>query len=707
MVTFGTNQASTIDSMLLPNNNQESDYQRLDANDSSADLANDSDAQNRDETVPDAVVNRVNFEIGLQSTLVGIAGAFVVYLYHPVISNSSNYVCGDWRTLRENKHYLDELSFYDLKASWAIGVLPAILIQIYNLVEYSLSSQWSERVFQSPVFKYPVFSQVSSFRAAIIRQSWHQILPDKTERLHWQQRWQMCRQDHMLRITACLLVTFPVVLGLVFKQDWARQPSVFTTIFNEAPESSPNDLSGWVERFFPELVSLKIINNLLPASVCWIAILLQYVVLKGVQALHVVSNGATALSQQKSYLWRGIDQASVTAIIAALWSLPFVTLYWLLMPIKGGGVEAYLAELVHEESHKDLFSVSLGYLSQSSRISHPYHGYCFNGGNNHTVPLTNVTDICVEGFNFTEYVDTKRYKYILDAMWGNVKMSYPWSASFDLTGIDPLGELISFVKDVSRDQIGVFPFENVGELTLLEEFIIYPVACLTMYLSALWFSVETKCRSHSAVMEWTEQRLLPLYRSMWNVIEVYKMPFFVILFTVFVMASNNLRNDDQSFDLHAQAINFWSAFEKLLPHALLLDPDYKHAAGFEVICINVWFIADLALVFWSFAAGYHFLTAKKDEQTVPNPITSSNNAALNSEQNPLNRIESHEMSPDGLSDARTTRDDSSCSENMKELVCRFFGCHDKVDDDLDQSLLDRSVSTISNSSLEGIIVAPK
>ena len=138
--------------MLLPNNNQENDYHRLDANESPAGSANTPDAQNHDEIVPAAVVNRVNFEIGLQSTLVGIAGAFVVYLYHPVISNSSNYVCGDWRTLRENKHYLDELSFYDLKASWAIGVLPAVLIQIYNLVEYSLSSQWCERVFQSLVF---------------------------------------------------------------------------------------------------------------------------------------------------------------------------------------------------------------------------------------------------------------------------------------------------------------------------------------------------------------------------------------------------------------------------------------------------------------------------------------------------------------------------------------------------------------------------
>ncbi|MBV53647.1 MAG: hypothetical protein CL816_06255 [Coxiellaceae bacterium] len=554
--------------------------------------------------------SRLCNEMLWQCGLYSLSGSYVAYYLWKVMDSPSDYLVADWSELHDHYHHLKVLSFIDLRASWCTGVLPSLMWQMISSLETLLYGDWFDpekidtNTYLGRCLKaIPVSWPLSQLRDFYTRYHWNRIIENPEQRALSQQNWLSYRRSHFLRIMATLLFSFPVLLCVVFSCSWANFHSNFTTILNDAPPDAPSSFSGWVYRFFPNLSSLKVINNLLPASVCWLSVLVLYSSLKVLDASYFLFHHQfdepidISVKNQRRF-FPAIEQAASTAIIISLlFFFPLITGVWLCSTSEGGGIEVYLNELIGGDSRHDLLALAFGWISQLPQVNHSNEPtLCFNQSVSFdTSPWTNLTSVCIESFDFSQYVKVTRWEYMYLAAWGEEKISEPWSASFAYRGIDTMGVEQAGVLDVSRDQINIFPFINLGEVTLIEEFGVYPIASILFYFSAALFLYS------QASLSWANQTVMPIYQSMVTAIDNYKLVYFVPAFFIMVVCSKCLGNGINHLNskLSPQAQNFWGVFYNLLDVCDIgYDPDWNNVAGFDAISVDVWFSADLLLVIW-------------------------------------------------------------------------------------------------------------
>ena len=585
-----------------------------------------------------AIGGRLCNEMLWQHVLYSLSSAYVGYQLWKVLSKPSDYLASDWNELRDNYHHLEILSFIDLRASWCTGVLPSLIWQIVSGFEEFLYGQWldpeqvDDNTYWGMCLKKLPISLLSSQRSSefeginsanrscgnvlstlgylmsssrnwYTRYHWNNVINNPDQRPVYQDHWLSYRRSHFLRIMATLLLAFPVLMCVVFSYPWANYHSNFTTILNDAPPDAPISFWGWVHRFFPDLSSLKVINNLLPASVCWLSVLLLYSSLKVLDASYFLLNYQSNKSidirvKNQGRFFPAIEQAASTAIVVSLvFFFPIITGVWLCSTSEAGGIEVYLKELIAGDDQHGFLALALGWISQLPQVHHSNEPtLCFNHSVSMDIsPWTNLTSVCIESFDFSQYVKVARWEYMFLAAWGEEKIPEPWSASFVYRGTDAMGIEQAGVLDVSRDQIGIFPFINLGEVTLIEEFGVYPIASILFYFSATLFL----CSKTS--VSWANQKVMPIYQSMVSAVDNYKLVFFVPAFFIMVVLSKCLGGDINNLNsqLSPQAENFWSVFVSLL--GVWKDPDWSNVAGFDAISIDVWFSADLLLVMWLIA----------------------------------------------------------------------------------------------------------
>ncbi|HAG61758.1 MAG TPA: hypothetical protein DCL40_02530, partial [Coxiellaceae bacterium] len=93
---------------------------------------------------------------------------------------------------------------------------------------------------------------------------------------------------------------------------------------------------------------------------------------------------------------------------------------------------------------------------------------------------------------------------------------------------------------------------NLGEVTLLEELGVYPIASVLFYLTAPVFKYS------SASLLWADQYVMPIYQRIVSAIDQYKLIFFVPAFFMMVVLSKCLGGDMDHLNsqLSPQAENF-------------------------------------------------------------------------------------------------------------------------------------------------------
>ncbi|MAR84117.1 MAG: hypothetical protein CMF55_04935, partial [Legionellales bacterium] len=541
-----------------------------------------------------AIGGRLSNEMLWQLVLYSLSGGYVGYHLWKVFNKPSDYLAADWNELRDNYHHLEILSFIDLRASWCTGVLPSLIWQIVSGFEEFLYGQWldlekvDDNTYWGMCLKRLPLSLVSPQRQSELeginqadqsygnvlstlgylmsssrnwytRYHWNNLINNPSQREVYQDEWLSYRRSHFLRIMATLLFAFPVLLCVVFSYPWANYASNFTTILNDAPPDAPSSFWGWVHRFFPDLSSLKVMNNLLPASICWMSVLWMYSTLKVVDAgyflLNYFAKGSIDIQQQaEGEIFPVIEQSASTALVGSLLLFIPVTALWLCSTTKGGGIEVYLGELINDDDRRDLLAVALGWIRQLPQVNHGAQPtLCFNQTVSFNLsPWTNLTHVCIESFEFSQYVDVTRGRDMYLAAWGETKLPVPWSASFVYQGMDALGVEQTGVWNVSRQQVGIFPFMNLGEVTLLEELGVYPIASVLFYLTAPVFKYS------SASLLWADQYVMPIYQRIVSAIDQYKLIFFVPAFFMMVVLSKCLGGDMDHLNsqLSPQAENF-------------------------------------------------------------------------------------------------------------------------------------------------------
>ncbi len=503
-----------------------------------------------------------------QALLFGGAFVFASIQLSNIVGSPSTYVASDYKSLRENYHDLEVLSFTVLQVSWTVGVLPLLSWQLYDCI-----------------------------RGA---RAWKAYIPNDELREQWQSDWKHYRQARFLEVFAALLAVFPIIVYAVFREPWANQVSRFTTVLHESPPQVVDWQSpgSFVDRFFPTLASSNVINNLLPASICWISILMSYAFMRAGDAFCFLSRHVD-IKQPSRPAARTLQRLAAMSVVTTLLVsfVPF-TAWWLCRKSEGGGIEVYLSRLMGEENQRDATALLAGWVSESHSASQYVNStLCFNMSHwplNITHP--NATQGCIEpgSFEFIQSVAIRRWEGVLYAAWGYSEMPVPWKATMNYTLKNTTSVILANTWEVSEDHIFVFPFINLGEFTLFEEFGAYTFAVLLFYVSVVYEGLVAAV-SHSGAVNpyyhaWCNDAM-DLYQKLMRVADDWKLWFIIPTFTVWVLGSKFLG------EVSDAPSHFWEVFNALIIPKVK-EPEWESVSAFDAIVVVVWFSADLLLTGW-------------------------------------------------------------------------------------------------------------